>query len=215
MKTKKCPKCQIEKPVTEEFWYLNKKGVSKGKPAAYCIPCHKEYMNQDKFKKFRRDYVNNLRKKNPEYWKELRDKYVSNNREAYNNRIYRWTRENKDVNLAIQKKYQQTIPPSVYSIKYEDTVIYIGSSNEPVRRLNVHFSTIKTCNNIGKVNKLFSFYGYDKSKFSYEIVEQVDVDKLIERERYWEEHFDAKVNYKKTFGKLESVKKLLERLGYL
>jgi hypothetical protein len=83
----------------------------------------------------------------------------------------------------------------------------------PLRRQNVHLSTIRTPNNIGKINKLHSFLDYDKKDFKFNLVEQVDdITQLKTREAYWEYYYQAGYNYTKMFGNVEKTKDIVERI---
>ena len=64
-------------------------------------------------------------------------------------------------------------------------------------RTNVHLSHIKTRNNITKVNKLFSFCGYNRKDFDYKILEEGKWEDLLKIEAKWEYNLNAKGNYKK------------------
>jgi predicted GIY-YIG superfamily endonuclease len=120
---------------------------------------------------------------------------------------------NVDSVIANQNKYQSKVAGGVYCIKYKGEIVYIGSTNQPVRRMNVHFSTITTKNNIGKINKLHSFLGYDKKDFSWNMLETCDEDNRLEREQYYRKYHKSKENFKRIFGKIETTDKLIERLG--
>ena len=110
--------------------------------------------------------------------------------------------------------YQEAVPPGVYAIYYVNTAIYVGATKHPNRRMNTHFSTITTCNNIGKVNKLHSYYGYKKEDFTFKVIEKCDVDKLLEKEVYWRGKLKTKANYERLFPEIskETTVGLIERL---
>ena len=74
-------------------------------------------------------------------------------------------------------------------------------------------SIIKTSSNITKVNKLFSFLGYDKNNFTWELVEECEPENLFDREKHYQKQLNSKANYKKHFGKVETTKSIIERLG--
>ena len=207
MELKTCPKCKQQRPRTNE--YFHKASHTKDGLQSWCRLC----LLTPEMKEYRRIKVNEYRKRNPEKWSEYYNKWRRDNREKSNGFVYNWMKNNTEASLNIQKKYQKAEPPGVYAIKYLNTVIYVGATNEPVRRSNIHFSTIKTCNNIGKVNKLHSFYGYDKNDFTFEILEHCDEDKLLEKEREWRIKLNSKKNYKHYFRIKETTSQLIDRLG--
>jgi hypothetical protein len=134
------------------------------------------------------------------------------NRERINEKIYNWNDRNKGKQLDQQLKYQSAIPPAVYSITYKGDVVYVGSSKSPIRRQNVHFSTLTTCNNIGNINKLHSYYGFNKDDFAFHILEECNEDDLLFKEREWQVALRPDINYKNYFDIKESVHTLIQRL---
>lgn len=205
MKTKKCTKCKTVKELNTINFYQKKEGNYQ----SWCKSCYRTpEMNE-----YRRVKLKQWIKDNPEKWKSYYSKYRKNNKEKFNKSIYKWAENNVDNYVEIQKTYQRSIPPGVYCIKYKGEVVYVGATNEPIRRQNVHFSTITTKNNIGKINKLHSFLGYDKANFTFEIVEHCDINELIEKEKYYRIKLKSKENFKRIFGKIESTRVIVERLG--
>lgn len=69
METKICNKCKIEKPTNE---FIKNKSAKDGLTAR-CKSCIKEYRMKDDVKKKRKiyckEYLNNLKSKNPNYWR--------------------------------------------------------------------------------------------------------------------------------------------------
>ena len=207
METKKCSKCKTENPATLEYFYAN--SGTKLNLSSWC----KECLNSPEMKEYRKKWLKKWRKgAGKEQWNAYVKKWKSENRDKANNFVYDWAKKNIDDYVNTQKKYQQSIPPAVYSVTYKDEIVYIGSTNEPNRRKNVHLSTIKTKNNIGKINKLHSFLNYDKADFKFNIVEHCDTHKLIEREQFYEDKFKAKEKYKEIFGKVEKTGSIIQRL---
>ena len=196
---KQCSKCKVEKPFTEFHKH------PKAKYQSQCKQCQKdfikEYLKTPKGIAYRKKY----REENKELFAKAAKKWVKNNKEKAHQFVYNWAKNNIEQYVGIQDKYQSKVPPSVYCIKYDDEIIYVGSSKKPLARVNIHLSTIKSATNLTKVNKLHSYCGYDKSRFSYQYLEQGEYDSLLERERYWEEYYDAKGNYKRIFGKVKSI----------
>lgn len=212
MESKECTRCNVVKPISEFFPHTR----GKNKTQSWCKQCQREWINayfkSDKGKAYIRKY----RKENPDKIYESIRRWRKNNPDKSNQFVYNWAKNNKEQFVDIQYKYQSKIPPSVYCIKYNDEVIYVGSSKKPLARCNIHLSTIKTGNNLTKVNKLHSYLGYDKSAFTYEYLEECAPDMLIERERYYEKKYDAKGNYLRIFGKTKTITQLSrENDGYL
>lgn len=204
-----CTKCKVEKPFTEFYKHsLNKSGYQ-----SQCKQCGnerlKEYYRSPEGKAYQKRWF--LANKERHYANVTR--WHKKNRKKTNQFVYNWYEKNVDTFVKIQDKYQSKVPPSVYCIKYDDEVIYVGKARKPLARVNVHLSTIKTDNNITKVNKLHSYCDFDKSRFKYEFLEQGEYDSLLERERYWEEYYDAKGNYKRIFGKVKSINQILKDIG--
>lgn len=206
MKTKQCSKCKQEKELNTVNFYLRKDGYYQ----SWCQACYKTpEMNE-----YRKVKINQWRKENPEKWANYFKNWRKNNKDKSNKYIYKWMEKNIDRNIDIQNKYQSKVAGGVYCIKYKGEIIYVGSTNQPIRRMNVHFSTIKTCNNIGKINKLHSFLGYDKKDFSWNMLETIDdTNTRIEKEQYYRKFHKSKQNFKRIFGKIETTEKLIERLG--
>lgn len=204
---KKCSKCKVEKPFTEFHKH------PKVKYQSQCKQCQKdfikEYLKTPKGIAYRKKY----REENKELFAKAAKKWVKNNKEKAHQFVYNWAKNNIEQYVGIQDKYQSKVPPSVYCIKYDDEIIYVGSSKKPLARVNIHLSTIKSATNLTKVNKLHSYCDYDKSRFKYEYLEQCDVDKLLERERFWEKDLNAKDNYKKVFGKVKSITQIMKEEG--
>lgn len=203
---KQCTKCKETKESTDFHKHPTMKLQS------WCKSCQlefiKAYYQSDAGKAYLKDY----RQNNPAA-RAAAKRFREKNKEKTNQWVYDWYNENTDKFVKIQNKYQSKIPPSVYCIKYDDEVIYVGSSKKPLARVNIHLSTIKTATNLSKVNKLHSYCDYDKSRFKYEYLEQCDVDKLIEREHYWEKELNAKGNYKRIFGRVKSVTQIMKEQG--
>lgn len=207
MKTKLCGRCKQQKPMTSDYFY-NATHTKTGFQA-WCKECYKSDEEKAKRKIAQKKWA----EKNPGKMSEIVRNWRRRNRSRSNKMIYDWNKNNAEKFLARQKKYQQQEPPGVYAIKYVDDVIYIGATNEPIRRSNIHFSTIKSKNNISKVNKLHSFYGYDKSDFKFEIIEYCDESELFKKEREWRLKLDPKGNYKRIFNIKESTGELVKRLN--
>ena len=207
---KTCKVCKQQKPLSDYF--VNK--VNKDGYNIYCKVCYKEKF-RDTLKASIKKYLAKpeIKEKQKAYYKEYMPKYAKMNRERINEKIYNWNDRNKGKQLDQQLKYQSAIPPAVYSITYKGDVIYVGSSKSPIRRQNVHFSTLTTCNNIGNINKLHSYYGYDKADFAFHIIEECDEDQLLIKEREYQVALRPDINYKYYFDIKESVRTLIERLG--
>ena len=186
---KYCSRCKIEKEL--ELFSVSK--ITKDKKQSWCKLCQKEYAQIPEAKAKRLKWANEnrdvLRKACAKWRLKNKGHGAAAVKEYYNTR--------KADYIAIQDKYQSKIPPSVYAITYLGTVVYIGKAARPLMRVNVHLSHIKTRNNITKVNKLFSFCGYDRKDFDYKILEEGPWENLLKIEAKWEYNLDAKGNYKK------------------
>jgi hypothetical protein len=207
MKTKECTKCKVEKSLNDFHKH------TKGNYQSWCKQCQKDWLNAYWKSPEGKAYSKQYREENREMFRKSARKWQKNNPEKSKQFVYDWYKEKTKEFVAIQDKYQSKIPPSVYCIKYDDEVIYVGKARKPLMRCNVHLSTIKTGTNLTKVNKLHSYCGFDKSRFSYEYLEQGEYDTLLEREAYWEEYYDAKGNYKRIFGKVKSINQIMKELG--
>jgi ribosomal protein S8 len=208
----KCSDCKKLKMEVE--FYKNKTTKTGRYPK--CRDCYNVYVkewrakNPDKVQKYLKKHYE---KYDREYFRKYEKARRKMNPAKSNQKIYDWYADNVQQFVSVQLKYQSKIPPHVYSITYKDTVVYVGSSNMPLRRQNVHLSTIRTPNNIGKINKLHSFLGYDKKDFNFNLVEQVDdITQLKTRESYYEYYYQAGYNYKKMFGEVEKTKDIVERV---
>ena len=208
---KTCTKCQETKELTE----FHKHPDGKDGLSAQCKSCFYQYTvewrkkNREYFNAYQRDY----KAKNPEMFKIAAKKYRDKNKDKINKKVNKWREENTQEFTNIQLNYQSKLPPSVYIIKYRDTVVYVGSSNMPLRRVNCHLSTIKSATNLTAVNKLHSYCGYEKADFTYKIVEECKVEDLLEREKYWENHYDAKTKYNELFSKTPSITEIMKANG--
>jgi hypothetical protein len=207
METKCCTQCKQVKSL--DLFYDR----TNGRKQSWCKQCQLKQLN-DYWKTpegvaYRKQYYS----ENKEIYAKAAKKWVKNNRKKANQFVYNWYEQHTEQFVGIQDKYQSKIPPSVYCIKYDDEVIYVGKARKPLARVNVHLSTIKTDNNLSKVNKLHSYCGFDKSRFSYEFLEEGEYDKLLDIERYYENLYDAKGNYKRIFGKVKSINQILKDIG--
>ena len=203
----KCPDCKEYLPL-ESFFPSN-----RGKYGHKCKACAKKYYNSPKGKQIRYTSQKKYNAKNRGKINAIARAWRKNNPEKYRETVYNCWKNNSDDYVAMQTKYQSKIPPSVYAIKYVDTVIYVGATQHPIRRINTHMSTITTSSNIGKINKLHSFLGYDKKDFTWEVIEECDVKDLFDREKYYQDKLQSKQNFKRIFGKIETTKSIVERLG--
>lgn len=95
-KLKICMICEEYFPMTNEYFYNNKKN-SKDGLNSYCIPCTK--------KKTRKYYTDN-----PEWTTKVRREWHEKNKEAVNKRTTEWIKNNKEYNKQYVKEYQQNNP---------------------------------------------------------------------------------------------------------
>ena len=208
---KVCSKCQIEKSL-EEF-YNNKK--TKDGKTYLCKSCQDAQYNKYRIEK--RDKINAYQRQyqqaHPEQVKKYAKRYRDNNKETYSKRIDNWRKDNIKQYVGIQLNYQSKIPAGIYAIKYKGTIVYVGSSTMPLRRVNTHLSTIKSATNLTAINKLFSYCGYNKEHFEYEIIEECTKAELIEREKHYEEEYNAKHNYTNIFSDVPSITQIMKDNG--
>jgi hypothetical protein len=207
MEIKVCSKCKQEKSLDLFYNHLN------GRKQSWCKQClykkTKEFWKTPEGIAYKKKYYS----ENKELYVKATKKWVKNNRKKANQFVYNWYEQHTKQYVGIQDKYQSKFPPSVYCIKYDDDIVYVGSSKKPLARVNIHLSTIKSGTNLTKINKLHSYCGYDKSRFTYEYLEQCDSNKLLERERFWEEKLNAKGNFKCVFGKVKSITQIMQDEG--
>jgi len=205
----KCPDCKEH--LRKEHYYP----VNWGTYGHKCKACAKKYYQSPKGKAILR-HSQKLYRQKPgmrEKLNKIAKQWRLNNPGRYNKTIYKWAKNNVDDYVDVQLKYQSKLPSGVYAIKYVDTVIYVGATKHPIRRINTHMSTIKTSSNITKINKLHSFLGYDKKDFTWEMIEECDPKDLFDKEKYYQKKLNSRANFKRIFGKLETTKSLVERLG--
>lgn len=105
MNTKRCSKCQEEKPATSEFFYKKKEG--KFGVMARCIECtlqeRKEYQKKNKKKISIRKKV--YQKKNAESIAEYQKQYKQDNKEKLQEQAREWRENNKDSRKEYMKEY--------------------------------------------------------------------------------------------------------------
>lgn len=203
----KCHDCKEYLP--QEAYYPS----NWGKNGYKCKACAKAYYSSSKGKDILRRSQRKYVVKNRDKVNAIARNWRKNNPGKYKETVYNWFKKNVDSYVDVQLKYQSKLPSGVYIIKYKDEVIYVGATKHPIRRINTHMSTITTSSNITKINKLHSFLGYDKKDFTWELIEECDPKDLFDRERYYRQKFNSYDNYKKHFGKIESTRSLVERLG--
>ncbi len=207
MESKSCTKCKQVKPLDLFYDHI------RDRKQSWCKQCQldtlREWIKTPEGIAYRKKYYSD----NKEMYATAAKKWVKNNRKRANQFIYNWYEKNTKQFVAQQDKYQSKVPPSVYCIKYDDEVIYVGKARRPLARVNVHLSTIKTDNNLSKVNKLHSYCGFDKSRFSYEFLEEGEYDKLLDIERHYEDLYDAKGNYKRIFGNVKTINQIVKEIG--
>lgn len=76
----------------------------------------------------------------------------------------------------------------IYKITSTSKKVYIGQSVNIIKRFNQY----KNMQNVSTQKKLYnSLKKYTPDCHVFEIIEECEVDKLNERERYWQEYYDA------------------------
>jgi len=85
----------------------------------------------------------------------------------------------------------------IYKIKcLKNEKIYIGSSFNIIKRIDNHFKKLKNKNHINRhLQASYDIYGEDN--FTWEILEQCDVEFLLDREQFW---MDKTKCYDRTLG---------------
>ena len=85
----------------------------------------------------------------------------------------------------------------IYKIKcLKNEKIYIGSSFNIIKRINNHFKKLKNNTHINK-HLQASYNAYGKDSFTWEILEQCDIEFLLDREQFW---MDKTQCYDRTIG---------------
>lgn len=75
----------------------------------------------------------------------------------------------------------------IYKITSPTGRIYIGQSIDIIKRFNGY--RLVKCKAQTRLYNSFNKYGYDNHKF--EVIEECEVEKLNERERYWQEYYNV------------------------
>jgi len=107
MKTKKCPKCGIEKLVSE----FNKRSLAKDGLCPWCRVCikenQKEYSKRPEVKARRKEYSKGWRQENKEQLKEKKKEYYQDNKKKIEEKRKEYLQDNKEKIREQQKEYNQ------------------------------------------------------------------------------------------------------------
>lgn len=182
MTTKTCRKCNCVKSLDDYYKNLR----TKDKLAYWCKSCslghYKQWTkdNAEKLKAQRK--IKNARPEIKAYHKAYRSD--PKNKQRTLQQAAEWVRNNKSAHLTRVKRNQTSIAPGVYQVRcLINGMLYIGSSNEPYRRKNVHFSNLKP-HNFKQSNEAlqYAMLEHGKDNFVFEMIEYVDISGLTKEE---------------------------------
>ena len=193
---KVCPKCKIDKLVTEYLKVArNKDGLHK-----YCKQCNKEYSHEyDMKRKTAYNYDDPFYKENKKVCPRCNVEKT----------LFEFTRDYKGTNGLkahcndCRKPYYEKLRtedynPVVYNIINKDSgeVLYVGETETPLLRMNSHFSSYAR----SPIANLISSGEVDVDSLLFEIIEHVE-DKVTRRERetYWINQKKPKYNIQKVY----------------
>jgi len=189
MKTKKCTKCGIEKPLTAEYYYRNASRASGFQSC--CKVCRKNSYDSD-----RSEYFADYYQKNKEYFAEHDAKYYQENKEAINARNRKYHHDNKEREAKRAKKYYKEHaeerrayakkwseerkakqPACVYQILNKvNGKFYIGETLYGELRFKRHLSRLRANHHVNpKLQADFDKFG--EEAFEWSIIKEVDKDK--------------------------------------
>ena len=189
MKTKKCTKCGIEKPLTAEYYYRNASKTSGFQGC--CKICRKSYDSN------RSEYYADYYQKNKEkfvehdakYYQENRDKILARNRKYYHDnkeqqvkRAKKYYKEHAEERRTYTKKWseerKEKQPACVYQILNKvNGKIYIGETLHGELRFKRHLSDLKAEKNHTNSKLQADFDKFGEEAFEWSIIKEVDKDK--------------------------------------
>jgi len=188
MKTKKCSKCGIEKPLTAEYYNRCKK--TKSGFFSQCKACRAEYRKNNKahiteynaeYRKNNKKHLNaqntEWRKNNKAHITEYNAEYRKKNKEA----IAEYRKKNKEKKKKYLAKHRQKQiekqPACVYQILNKSNgKIYIGETLCGEIRWKQHLWRLRSNSHINpKLQKDYDKFG--EEAFEWSIIKEVDKDK--------------------------------------
>lgn len=182
MTTKTCSKCNCVKSLDD--YYKNPR--TKDKLTYWCKSCsikrYKQWVKDNEVKVKARRKIRNAKPENKAYQKAYA--LMPENKQKKNISAKKWVSNNKSTHLTMVKRNQTSINPGIYQVRcLVDEMLYIGSSNEPYRRKNVHFSNLKP-HNFKQSNEplQYAMIEYGKDNFVFEMIEYVDISGLTKEE---------------------------------
>jgi predicted GIY-YIG superfamily endonuclease len=160
MKTKKCSKCGIDKPLNAKHYYRKSRNLTGFQ--CQCKVCANSYQ------KDRSEYFADYYKKNKQKYTEHDTKYYQENRDKILARNAEWS-----------KKRDEKQPACVYQIINKiNGKIYIGETTRAYRRRKEHFTSLKSNRHQNcKLQEDFNNFGEDA--FEWSIIKELDKDKDI------------------------------------
>lgn len=156
MKTKVCPKCKKEQPITEFY----KDRTTRDGFCWQCKSCTKEYKSQDEVKKNCRERMRRWRKNNPEKEKEIRKRFREKN--PHYHKEYRMKYPIKDwvyATIANHKKRYKVNVKAKELISLANLTTHCSICNKKLdyshgkKKLNLASPTIDRINNEKVLNK--------------------------------------------------------------
>ena len=192
MKTKKCTKCGIEKPLTAEYYYKdNSKKLGFG---SYCRLCKSEYQknyqknNKEKIAKrgaeYRKNNKEKLAKRRAEYYQNNKEKLAKRKAEYYQKNKERWAeynveyqKNNKEKLAEYKVEYRKSKQACVYQILNKVSgKIYIGQTFLGKLRWQDHRSRLRSnCHGNPKLQADFDKFG--EEAFEWSIIKEMDKDR--------------------------------------
>tara|TARA_Y100000114_G_scaffold154083_1_gene175350 strand:- start:4399 stop:4989 length:591 start_codon:yes stop_codon:yes gene_type:complete len=158
MKTKKCSKCGIDKPLDAKHYYRK-----SGNPTGFQYQCK---VCANSYQKDRSEYFADYYKKNKQKCVERDAKYYQENRDKILARNAEWS-----------KKRDEKQPACIYQIiNKRNGKIYIGETTRGTIRRKEHFTSLKSKRHQNrKLQEDFNKFG--EEAFEWSIIKEVDKDK--------------------------------------
>jgi len=170
MKTKKCTKCNEEKPATTEFFYKNKR--EKSGLSSQCKICRQKYF--DSRKEAKSEYDKKYRKKNGVKLNNYRNQYYKDNKEklnAYRKEHYESNKEAYIANSAKRKADKRNQTPEFANTKLIARIYfncpegYHVEHMLPINRAGLHHENnlcyLPASINMAKSDKTIEEYGQE------------------------------------------------------
>ena len=190
MKTKKCTKCGIEKPLTAEYYHRNSSRSTGFQSQCKICRCRKEaeyyQNNKETILKYATEYRQNNKEKIAEYRqnnKERNLKYAAEYRQNNKEKITEYYQNNKEILNKQHAEYRQNNkarqPGCVYQIVNSmNDKIYIGETTRGELRWKDHLRSLRG-NRHGNHKLQADFDKFGEEVFSWSIIEEYPKDKDI------------------------------------